>query len=220
MKKTFLMFGMGCGLFFASCEKYDQVEPVSATNTADKVIDKGRQHYALDAETSMAEWKGYTPNYHHVGSFSVASTSLEVVNGKVKGGTFVIPIMSIKNFGLPDEVKPILLGHLKSQDFFDMVQYPEATFAIKKVKALSSPAEGAVAGANSLVTGDFRMIGQTHEISFPAKIVFEGSDMTVEAVFQIDRTRWGMTYAADPALGDHHILPNVDLHLKLTGHRQ
>jgi polyisoprenoid-binding protein YceI len=221
MKKTLLMFGMTCGLFLAGCEKYDNVKPASASQAEDaRAADKGRQNYALDAENSVAEWKGYTRNYHHDGSFSVASQDLEVVNGKVKGGTFVIPIISIKNFDLPDEVKPILLEHLKSADFFNMVLYPEATFTIKKVKDISNPAKGAVAGANSLVTGDFTMIGQTHEISFPAKIEFSGSDMTVEAAFQIDRTRWGMNYAADPALGDHHILPQVDLHLKLAGKRQ
>jgi polyisoprenoid-binding protein YceI len=221
MKKAILMFGMACGFFLISCEKYDDLKPASATKTQDaKPIDKGRQDYALNAETSVAEWKGHTPNYYHEGSFSVASKDLEVVNGKVKRGTFIIPIISIKNFNLPDEVKPILLDHLKSADFFNMVLYPEATFTIKKVKDISNPAKGAVAGANTHVTGDFTMVGHTREISFPAKIEFSGSDLTVVAAFQIDRTRWGMNYAADPALGDHQILPQVDLHLKLAGKRQ
>jgi hypothetical protein len=29
-----------------------------------------------------------------------------------------------------------------------------------------------------------------------------------------------MTYAADPALGDHHILPEVDIHFDLTANRK
>ena len=61
---------------------------------------------------------------------------MEEVNGKIKEGTFVIPIASIKNFDLPESLKPVLLDHLKSADFFNMVLYPEAGFSLQKMVPL------------------------------------------------------------------------------------
>ncbi|WP_282597084.1 hypothetical protein [Rufibacter aurantiacus] len=44
--------------------------------------------------------------------------------------------------------------------------------------------------------------------------------MEMKADFQLGRTKWGMMYAADPALGEHHILPEVDISLTVKGHRR
>ena len=70
------------------------------------------------------------------------------------------------------------------------------------------------------MTGDFTMLGQTHPVSFPAKVNLQGSNLELEASFKLDRTKWGMTYAADPELGDHHILPEVDIAFDLTANRK
>jgi polyisoprenoid-binding protein YceI len=179
--------------------------------------DTKKYSYALDTEKSVVEWHGASPGASHQGSFGVISQGMEVADGTIKGGSFVIPIASIKNFDLPKTIKPILLKHLKSSDFFNAALYPEATFTITRVEPLTYAAAGAVAGANVLVTGDFTMIGQTHSISFPANINLQGETLAVEATFKLDRTRWGMTYAADPALKNRHIYPEVDIHLKLAG---
>jgi polyisoprenoid-binding protein YceI len=176
--------------------------------------------YRIDADSSVVEWRGASPRTAHNGSFAVSSQGLEVVNGQVKGGRFIIPIASIKNFDLPKITKPVLLKHLKSADFFNMALYPEASFTITKVEPLTSTAAGAVAGANTLVTGNFTMLGNTHPISFPAKIDFIANKLAVEASFKIDRTKWGMLHAADPGLKNRHIYPEVDIHLKVRGYKQ
>lgn len=176
--------------------------------------------YSLDADKSVVLWAGSSPRVTHDGSFAVVSQGLEVVDGQVKGGTFVIPIASIQNFDLSQTIKPVLLKHLKSEDFFHLALYPEATFAITQVVPLEEPGEGAVAGANMMVTGDFTLIGNTHPISFPARIDVRGEELAVEATFKFDRTKWGMTYAADPSLKNRHIYPDVAIHLKVFGSRQ
>ena len=194
MKKILLPI-MVFALGFTSCDNSDEV-----TKTT----------YALDEEHSVVEWKGYSPVLYHDGSFAVESAGIEVVDGKVKGGTFTIPIASIKNFDLPDDVKPVLLNHLKSPDFFNLAVYPNATFKITKVQEVE---------AGHMVSGDFTMLGKTHAISFPAEIALEKGRVKVEAEFKLDRTKWGMNYAADPSLGDHHILPDVDIYLNVVGNK-
>lgn len=96
-----------------------------------------------------------------------------MVEGKVTSGTFTIPIATMANFDLPDEVKPMLLEHLKSPDFFHLALHPSASFKIKKVQSLANASEG----ANYTVTGDFTMLGQTHPVSFPANIHLQGSSL-------------------------------------------
>ncbi|MFD2247519.1 YceI family protein [Pontibacter ruber] len=187
-------------LYFTSCE--------------DEELSKST--FALEESSSVVKWKGYSPVLYHDGSFQVQSQDIQVVDGKVTSGTFTIPIASIENFDLPDEVKPVLLNHLKSPDFFNLALHPTASFNITKVQPLASTAEG----GNYTVTGDFSMLGQTHPVSFPAKINLQGGKLELEASFKLDRTKWGMTYAADPALGDHHVLPEVDIQFDLTANEK
>ncbi|GAB3166482.1 YceI family protein [Telluribacter humicola] len=184
-----------------------------------EVLNK-KQQYVLNEETSVVEWKGFMPGTFNEGSFSVKSEGLEAEGGKIKGGTFIIPIASIKNFNLPDAVKPQLLDHLKSPDFFNMALHPEATFTITKLTPYNKKDTAAVAGANYLVTGDFTMLGKTNPITFPAKIQLDGQKLVTEAKFKLDRTRWGMNYATDPKAEGHYILPEVAIHLKVAGAMQ
>jgi len=176
-------------------------------------------NYALDESKSVIEWSGASPNTSHQGSFAVTSPGIQVENNIITGGTFVIPIASIKNFDLPKTIKPVLLKHLKSRDFFNMALYPEASFALTQVVPLVQASTEGLAGANTLVTGNFTLLGQTHPITFPARIAVQDNGVAVEATFKLDRTKWGMTYAADPALKNRHIYPEVAIHLKLAATR-
>lgn len=205
MKKIISTAMLAFVIIFGSCQK---------TETSPK------QKYSLDEDTSVAEWTGYGQGIQHDGSFAVTGQDLEVVNGRLKSGSFRIPISSIKNFNLPPEVKDLLLNHLKSPDFFNMALHPEARFTISRVTPLQPGAANAIEGANHLVTGDFTLLGKTNQISFPAKITVSGESFLAEAILKLDRTKWGMTYGADPALGEHYIAPDVDLHLKLSGRKQ
>ncbi|MCE7068599.1 YceI family protein [Dyadobacter sp. CY326] len=200
--KTIILSAITAAIIWGGCKE-------------DEVVKK--QQYVLNEETSVAEWKGAMPNNANTGSFAVKSKDLEVENGKVTGGSFVIPIASIKNFNLPDAVKPQLLEHLKSADFFNIALHPVAAFKIIKIEPYSGKDTAAVAGANFLVTGDFTMIGQTHPVTFPAKINVSANALQTEAKFSIDRTKWGMNYATDPKAEGHYIYNDVAIHLKLSG---
>ncbi|WP_247235349.1 YceI family protein [Telluribacter sp. SYSU D00476] len=184
-----------------------------------EVLNK-KQQYVLNEETSVVEWEGFMPGTSNVGSFAVKSEGLEAEGGRIKSGTFIIPIASIKNFNLPDQLKPQLLDHLKSPDFFNMALHPEATFTITKIIPYNKKDTAAVAGANYLVTGDFTMLGKTNPITFPAKIQLDGQKLVTEAKFKLDRTQWGMNYATDPKAEGHYILPEVAIHLKVAGAMQ
>ncbi|SKB85672.1 YceI family protein [Dyadobacter psychrophilus] len=179
-------------------------------------------NYKLDEAISIAEWKGYLRNeYFNEGSIAIKSESLIIRDGKVQSGSFTIPIASIVNFNLPtEELKQTLVHHLQSADFFNMALHPEVKFNITGVAPYTGTGEGVIAGANQLVNGNLTMLGITHSISFPARIEVNGSNLKVEGKLKIDRTKWGITYATDPALPDDAVIKNeIDLHLKLAGNK-
>ncbi|MNJ87419.1 YceI-like domain protein [compost metagenome] len=62
------------------------------------------------------------------------------------------------------------------------------------------------------------MIGQTHPISFPAKIIMNKESLQIEAIFKIDRTKWGMLMDSDPE-EPLYILPNVNIKLNIMSTR-
>jgi polyisoprenoid-binding protein YceI len=171
--------------------------------------------YELNGATSVAEWKGSTPDHFHVGSFKVTGNIKSKPNGSIQDGDFIIPIASIQNFDLTDPVRQQLLDHLKSPDFFNLAMHPNAAFRITRVSAYAARDTIAVRGVNYLLTGDFTMLGQTHPVSFPARIEYTSDSLKAEARFDIDRTKWGMTIYTDTTTKGLYILPKVNMHLKI-----
>lgn len=203
MKKQFLSL-LTLAALFTACTDH---EVPTASN------------YQLD-ETSVAEWKGYLKTgYFNEGSLDVESNSLVIEAGKVKSGSFTMPLSSIANFNLPtEELKHQLVHHLQSADFFHMALHPNVTFEIMSVSPYSGSYAGAVSGANYQVTGHLTMLGKSNPVTFPARIEVTGNTFALEAMAQFDRTLWGMDYATQPGLPDDaSIKPGIDVHLKLAG---
>ena len=172
----------------------------------------GNRTYEVNNATSVAEWKGSAPDHFHIGSFGVQGAVTTTADGTIKEGKFIIPISSIQDFDLPDPVRQQLLDHLKSPDFFDMALHPNAAFEITQIEAYSG--QTGITGANTLVTGNFTLIGQTHPITFPAKISYTSDSLKVTATLQIDRTKWGMTKYSDSTSAEY-IIPNADISLNV-----
>lgn len=207
MKKQLLLLAALCSSMFA-CTEDHEIESTA---------------YELNPATSVAEWKGHQrTGYFNEGTITVGSDVLTIVDGKVQGGSFTIPVSSIVNFNLPtDELKHQLVHHLQSADFFNMALHPEVTYQITSVVPFSESGDGIITGANYQVNGNLTILGVTKPVNFPARIVVNGSSFALEATTQFDRTQFGITYASDPALpDDHYIKPMVDVHLKLSGSRK
>ncbi len=172
----------------------------------------GPADFKADEETSAVEWKGSAPDHFHTGAFKVSAHLQTDGNGKITGGDFTIPIASISNFDLTDAAtREQLLNHLKSPDFFNMAVHPDAKFHITKVEAYSNTASA----ANTLITGDFTMTGQTHSIQIPAVIKTENNKISAEGSFKLNRLQWGMNSFNDPE-AELYILPEVEIALKLN----
>lgn len=167
--------------------------------------------FKADEQSSVAEWKGSAPTHFHEGAFKVSGTLQTDGNGTITGGDFTIPIASISNIDLTNEAeREALLNHLKSPDFFNMAMHPDARFHITKAE----PYKSAGSAANTLITGDFTMVGQTHPIQIPATVTWNRQKVSAEGSFKLNRLQWGMNSYNDPGQ-QLYILPDVAIKLKL-----
>lgn len=181
-----------------------------SASACSKKDNESAQTYTVDGPGSKVEWKGSAPDHFHIGSFAVSGELRRGTGGEILEGKFRIPIASIENYDLPDDVKPQLLDHLKSPDFFNMALYPDATFEIARVTPYGKPS----ADTTHTIQGAFTMLGKTNTISFPARITVENGNLTTKASFVIDRLKWGMTSYNDPAQG-LYILPEIEIKLDI-----
>lgn len=92
-----------------------------------------------------------------------------------------------------------LVAHLKSPDFFDVAQFPTASFASTSVTG---------EGTSKTVTGNLTLRGVTKEISFPATIEATPTEVKGHAEFAINRKDFGIVYPGKP---DNLIQDNVVL---------
>lgn len=173
-----------------------------------------QKDFAVLSAISTIEWKGSAPDHFHLGSLDVSGGFNTTGSGQIQNGEFVIPIRSIRNFNLPDSIKPQLITHLLSPDFFNAVLYPDAKFKIRQVHVYRGGDTAAIEGANYTIEGDFSMLGQTHPVSFAAKISNREDTVRTEAKLKIDRTKWGMNSYTDPKQ-PLYIFNDVDLSLDI-----
>lgn len=81
-----------------------------------------------------------------------------------------------------------LTNHLKNADFFDVNQYPKASFQSTDIK---DNGDGMLE-----ITGILTLLDNSQSVTFPATVSTE-EGLTLKAEFEIDRTRWGMDYGLD-----------------------
>ena len=99
-------------------------------------------------------------------------------------GTFELDISNLTNSDLEGEIQETLLDHLKSEDFFDTESYPSANLNITSSEKLDENIYS--------LTADLTIKDQTNSIQFKAEV--DGTE--IRSQFDIDRTRWGVTYGS------------------------
>ena len=157
----------------------------------------GAEEYQVDVANSMVSWEGFKPAYSHNGTINLQSGSLQVEEGKLVGGNFVMDMNTITDLDLEDEEKRAMLeGHLKGtnegqeDDFFNVRKFPTSTFEITKVTALEGDST-----ANHMIYGNLTMRDVTKQVGFKANVqMSDGSLRATTPTFNIDRTEWNVKH--------------------------
>lgn len=120
----------------------------------------------------------------HNGGFTNFSGSFRIADGKLVGA----PELKIAmNSTWSDNDR--LTGHLMSADFFDVPQFPTATFTVTSVEP---------AGEKHNVTGNLNLHGITKSVSFPAEVGATPEAVTLKAEFAINRRDFNINFPGKP----------------------
>lgn len=156
----------------------------------------------INVESSKVTWKGYKVTGSHQGTIAIKTGNLVFDNNELVGGSFTINMSSIIVTDLEGEYKEKLEGHLKSDDFFGVENFPTASLVFTKVKST---------GKNSYeVTGDITIKGKTDTITFDVSIYGNKAN----ASLKIDRTKFDVRYGSNSffdGLKDKAIYDDFDL---------
>lgn len=154
--------------------------------------------YKVDAKSSKITWIAEKITGKHSGTIAVAGGDVSNNHGQIEG-KFNFDMTSINVTDLEGEMKGKLEGHLKSEDFFSVTKFPSSSFEIVSI----APRTGVQPGEpNFNVTGKLTIKGITKDISFPAIIKFEGSQMSTKAEVKVDRTKFDIRYGSKTFFAD------------------
>jgi polyisoprenoid-binding protein YceI len=163
--------------------------------------------YRANKEISEVIWEGRKLTGTHYGKLKLEDGNLIVADGKILRGNVVVNMSTLTCSDIQDpNSNADLVGHLKASDFFHVEMFPHAILEIRSTKSL---------GENKIkVIGSLSIKGQSHPISFDAKIEsLDASAVTAKGKIIFDRTKYDIKYgsslfgaAADKAIADKVVL--------------
>ncbi len=151
------------------------------------------EKYMINPAETKIQWMGSKSliDSKHEGTVELEKGYFEFEKGKLQGGEFVVDMSTIKNDDVKDpEYNQKLVGHLKSDDFFDVQAHPTANFKITKVIPTKKK--------NTYdVVGDLTIKGITKEhVVKNVKVDQNKETVVVEPSISVDRKEYGITYNA------------------------
>ena len=172
--------------------------------------------YILDFNKSSIVWSAKkVTGSGHTGTVRVSSGVIYVkgnagITGKVKIDMNAMVITDISDAG----TNANFLNHLKAEDFFNTVVFPDAMFEVTSVQVAKGNN-----GTTHNVNGNMTIKGITKALSFPAKITGGGNQVFVEGSVGVDRSQFDVKYGSSTffdSLGDKAINNDIRLTFNLV----
>lgn len=156
----------------------------------------------VDTKQSTVTWEGKKVTGSHNGDIQISNGYINIDNGMVKGASVIIDMTSINTTDLEGGSKESLDGHLMSDDFFGVEQFPTAQFELVSLNPLR-----AANGMNFTANGTVTIKGRTADVSFPVKVEMGKAETTISGEMVLDRSDFDVRFRSksffDPAeLGD------------------
>jgi len=215
MKKSFIYAGILSLSLIYSCSSPEGKK--ASVGDADTIIanTEGADKYTVNASGSQVDWIGYKPTGQHNGTVAVKSGTLFVKDNTPVGGEFVLDMQSLKVLDIQDpEYNGKLTGHLRSADFFDVDNNPEAKFVITQIVRSNESKTGYT------LTGNLTIKGITKSIGFFADVNTNGDSVTsLTPEFTINRAEFDIKFKSKKFfndLKDDFIHDEITLAIKLN----
>jgi polyisoprenoid-binding protein YceI len=158
-------------------------------------LDSVLQSLNINTSTSSVEWKGVMVGiYSHNGFVSIKEGNLVYQGNSITGGSITIDMETMtQSDSLYKTEENKLVAHLESPDFFDVANFPTATFEITSSDL----------GTNK-VYGNLTVKGIT-DSEVVENVIFDGETKSATGTLKFDRQKYGVTYKGskkDMLVGD------------------
>lgn len=211
MRKYFIL-PVAFVAFAAACNQSPKT-----SGEAGQAAEAGNQAKTLtvDAASSAVEWVGKRLAYSHNGTFAISNGSLAVDNGKITAGSFTIDINSVVCLDIQDPTDNAkFVGHLKSDDFFNVEQFPTAKFEI--IQVMEAPENP---DYTHNIEGNLTIRDVTRKIYMPVNITMTENGLTAAGNVVINRTEWNVMWGSANIVDwtkDKIVSNDVEIKVKLA----
>ncbi len=140
-------------------------------------------------DKSKITWTGKKVTGEHTGNVKIKEGSVELTDTRISGGSFIIDMSSITCTDLTnEEYNQKLVGHLKSDDFFNTKKFPEAKLVITSATPIQKE--------EFTIKGQLTIKGKTLPVEFPANVITDGKILSATAKIEINRTQYDIKYGS------------------------
>ena len=173
------------------------------TSTDNNFITQNETLFEVDTANSSISWVGTMVGiYKHNGLIGIKEGNLSWDGNSFYEGKFTINMKSITQLDtLYKTEENKLVRHLESDDFFDVINYPTASFTITESKP-----------ENNSITGSLTIRGITNSETV-SEIFFDKELSTVSGTISFDRQKYGVSFKGSSK--DMLISDDVDLKVNL-----
>ena len=166
------------------------------------------QSLNADLEQSNIRWYGEElTGKTHFGDLSFKAAQIELQDGVITGGIFIVDMMSLSVEDLSGPGKTKLEGHLRSDDFFSVERNPEAKLKINQKAKLESNEQK--------LHGELEIKGIQHPIDFTMTL---GDNNSALAQLSFDRSKYNIRFRSGSFfenLGDKLIIDDIRMEVSL-----
>tara|TARA_B100001564_G_scaffold281134_1_gene243494 strand:- start:978 stop:1640 length:663 start_codon:yes stop_codon:yes gene_type:complete len=211
MRSSIINYFIIGSLLIIGCSTKDKnsSKEVKALSVKETKLNAGTYN-ALEGSSQIlweCEWLG---GARHDGSVQLVSGSIDISSASDVNGKFIVDLNSMKCFDLKNEgTNKKLIGHLKSDDFFDVANYPNAVLELVSGENIS--------GNEFKFNGKLTIKGRTHPITFNGTVIENNSSYDADLKLIFDRSKYDVRYRSASLfsdLGDRIIADDVKLTVK------
>ncbi len=181
---------------------------ITITLTLTSIVFSYSQSLTANQTQCLIRWYGEElTGKTHFGNLSFKEGQIELQDGLIIGGTFVVNMTSLSVEDLSGGAKARLEGHLRSDDFFSVDKYPEATLNITQ--------KAKVEGDVQKLYGELTIKGIKHPVDFT---IILGDKKTAIANLTFDRSKYNVRFRSGSFfenLGDKLILDDIRMEVSL-----
>lgn len=205
--KLVLSLAIAGVVFLASCSNSSQKQ---TEQSADQTMNATQiENVEINLDDSRVAWKGEMLGvYSHTGTVGLTNSEINFSEGKISGGNFTVDLTSMiptdNNYNPEEGSTPEkLVGHLSSPDFFDVENYPTATFEILSVDG-------------NTAYGNLTVRGKTHEEKVEnIEIKEDGDQVQITGELVFDRKKYDVSW--DSPIKDRILSSDIEINVALAG---